>query len=433
MYRATKNENGTFSIFDVPIFGELAKGVRGNEDAVDRAWMEAAIAQARMREKEGYKYRLHILHHDPSNQPQPAGSFRLTRVRPITYEGRKMDALHADFLNVPEWVFQQIQRGELLYRSVEINNIKGTPEIDSVALLTTETPFFRLPVTDGETVKLENETEGALVGAVAFQVNGDARRVLFRAQETQEMAKLTLRLNDEGELVAVNDSGKEFRAARDGDPRQGEFTLHTPEGDFEAFMDKPEKDDDDDKESMSSLKAKLKKLMDENEKLKKKLMDKGEGKKDEDKMKNHAPTEDAVKMQARIDALEANAADRDAKDRTETRFKAAVAELDGWHVPDHCAENMRKFAALDDESVLDSYVAEFKATRAKDPVPLDDLLSGSTTEPDEVAKFKAQGPEAYEKAQALSVKFDALNAAGFFTASKMTREQFIELRMENKE
>lgn len=48
LYRAEKHADGTYTIFDVPIFGELPKGARGNDDAIDRDWMLSAAENARL-------------------------------------------------------------------------------------------------------------------------------------------------------------------------------------------------------------------------------------------------------------------------------------------------------------------------------------------------------------------------------------------------
>jgi hypothetical protein len=44
VYDATDNGDGTFTIHDVPICGELAAGSRGNIGAIGREWMESAVA-----------------------------------------------------------------------------------------------------------------------------------------------------------------------------------------------------------------------------------------------------------------------------------------------------------------------------------------------------------------------------------------------------
>lgn len=419
-YPAVRNDNGTFSIRNVPIFGELAEGERGNAKPIDRKWMQSAIDQAKLRQGEGYKYRLHILHHDSSTKPQPAGEFNLTKVRPLTYEGRRMDVLHADFLNVPEHVFDAIQRGELLYRSVEINNIKGVPEIDSVALLSTETPFFRLPVTDGETVTLEGDHQ--LAGTVAFQASGDKRAVLFRdTTEKQTMKTATLKVVD-GALELIDEGGAVFNLADSGEPSSGHFVCHTTDGAFSAKFEDEKKDESDE---VKKLKATI-------AKLRKQLEDKGGEKKDEEKM-SASLTADTVKMQARLDVLESQAAERNAKDKADQRFKNAMSDLKdaGWHVPDRCVNNIKKFAAIEGDA-LDSYIEEFKATRPKDPRSLSSYIDEESTVPDEVLKFKAHSPDDYERAAKLAAEYeDELVPAGF--GNEFTLAEFLDLRMKDKE
>lgn len=432
-FPAKKHPDGTYSIFGVPVFGELEKGARGNPVAFRRRWMLDAIKRFKQRDAEGYKYRLHVFHHGDSEKPQAAGTFKLTAIRKLNIGGEPMDVLHADFHGLNEDTFRRIQSGELLYRSVEILNVKGAPEIDSIALLSTETPFFRLPVTDGDTVTLEDDLAvpvGA-AGPVSFHSSGDAGVAVFKDQVSRgtPMPKMTLLIED-GALLGKLESGEVFKLAEGDEPRDGEFIVKTTTAEYAATFadDEPKNPKDETKkdEEIKRLKAEL-------AKLRKRLQD-GEKKDDEDedddddkdgKMAADAST--IARLQARIDVLEEQSEEREKADRTAKRADEAIAQLraEGWHVPGRCVENIKLYAAANDDALLDNYVEEFRATRPKDPRKFTGDTGGDTM-PDEVRKFVADGPDALEKAEKFSAEYDQLAHLG---AIRMTREEFIEARM----
>lgn len=144
-YTAAANPDGTFNVYDVPVFAEVPAGSRrGVKETIGTEWMLAAVERDKMRRGEGYRAPVHIGHHEPGVTPTRAGSFRLVRVGKTTYEGREVDCVFADFENLTPEAFAAIQRGELPYRSVEILNAADT-EINSIALLSSEVPHFRFP------------------------------------------------------------------------------------------------------------------------------------------------------------------------------------------------------------------------------------------------------------------------------------------------
>jgi len=144
-YRAAQAPDGTWTIFDVPVFAAHS------EERADRTlefggkWLSAALEQARVRESEGYVPPLHTKHHGEGCEVDAAGKFALRRVGPIQHGGETVQALFADLIGVRPEVYERIRRGELSYRSVEILDV-SKPEIDSLALLDDEVPFFRFPL-----------------------------------------------------------------------------------------------------------------------------------------------------------------------------------------------------------------------------------------------------------------------------------------------
>lgn len=145
-YKAIDNGDGTFDILDVCVFAEIPAGVKRNADPVGREWQEAALLQNKTRETGGHLPPVHIYHSDEvSAKPIYAGKMRLKAVRKTTYEGKDLWGTFADILGMPADVFEKVHKGFLPYRSVEIHNW-AKPEIDSLALMDTDVPFFRMPM-----------------------------------------------------------------------------------------------------------------------------------------------------------------------------------------------------------------------------------------------------------------------------------------------
>jgi hypothetical protein len=147
-YAWVDNLDGTYNILDVPILAELPAGTFPhpvNKDPVDRAWMERAIAKAKQREDEGHVGSVHVHHHGAGAEVVEAGRLLLDHVGRLTYDGQERDALFAHILRIPKATFDEIRAGKLPYRSIE-----GEPwdkcEVVSLAIMPTETPYFRLPM-----------------------------------------------------------------------------------------------------------------------------------------------------------------------------------------------------------------------------------------------------------------------------------------------
>jgi len=145
-YRAEQNSDGTWNVLDVPIFGEHVRMYEGEEPfVVDRQWLESAVKAAQDRwTQDGYLPPLHVRHHSSMQSAESAGHFMLKGLQRITYEGKPLTVVMADLLRIPSWIYEEIRDGRLPYRSVEI--LEDRPEIDSLALLDHEVPYFRFPL-----------------------------------------------------------------------------------------------------------------------------------------------------------------------------------------------------------------------------------------------------------------------------------------------
>lgn len=146
-YDAIDHQNGFFSIMNIEIFAEVPPGAKRNKERIGEDWMDKAIERNRLRRKEGFLPPVHIWHSDETAvKPTYAGKFVLTHRGTITYEGREIPALFANITDIPADVFKRIQQGTLPYRSVEVHDWDN-PEIDSLAIMDTDVPFFRMPMT----------------------------------------------------------------------------------------------------------------------------------------------------------------------------------------------------------------------------------------------------------------------------------------------
>ena len=199
-YRAIDHGDGTFDILDVPIFAEVESGEKHNERKINRAWQLAAWKKNEERSSEGHLPPVHVEHHEAGKDREFAGHFLIRDVRQIAYEGRQIWATFADLISVPASIFERIQRGELPYRSVEVHSWEN-PEIDSLALMASEVPYFRLPMLRvGEVVRAEADERlpADSAPALAFAASAEMSRILFRFRnEVKPMPDSTEKLADD--------------------------------------------------------------------------------------------------------------------------------------------------------------------------------------------------------------------------------------------
>lgn len=143
-YRATE-DGETLIVHDVPIFVECERG----ENVFDADWIREAVALAKKEAAGGYHPPLHIRHHEMATElndsVRPAGFFRITGAKSMTFKGEKKLAIFAD-LHVTHFdARHDIIANRLPYRSVEIFNV-DEPGIGSLALLDHEAPYLQLPM-----------------------------------------------------------------------------------------------------------------------------------------------------------------------------------------------------------------------------------------------------------------------------------------------
>ena len=157
----------------MPIFS-VHTDDRGEDSIVfDKKWLKRALSKGRLRHNEGYYPPLHIRHHGDSGV-EAAGKVRFTHMASHPHGGEQIPTIFADLIGVRPEVYAKIRRGDLSYRSVEILDI-DSPEIDSLALLDDEVPFFRYPL-----LRIGQERAKKKTPALAYRAQGRGGSILFR-------------------------------------------------------------------------------------------------------------------------------------------------------------------------------------------------------------------------------------------------------------
>lgn len=173
-YRATQNEDGTWTVHDVPIFPRCTRALEGfGEFDFDEGWLIDAVQNARRRHQFGYLAPLHIHHTSDPRGKVRAGFVLPKRVSTMTFSDGTLPVVFADYLQVPDAVFQEMQRGDLPYVSIETRDARKR-EISACALMPDGVPFAKFPLfTIGEAVPSETppryaEAKGCVGSAVSF-------------------------------------------------------------------------------------------------------------------------------------------------------------------------------------------------------------------------------------------------------------------------
>lgn len=142
-YRAEQAADGTWTIYDVPVF---AAHKREGMPRVTRVWLERAVAKAQADKASGYLAPLHVGHHNTGQPVSAAGKFLLTRVADFAFAGgAPRPTAFADFVGVSQGTYDEIKAGKLPYRSIEAADLR-VAEINSIALLDHDAPYFKFPL-----------------------------------------------------------------------------------------------------------------------------------------------------------------------------------------------------------------------------------------------------------------------------------------------
>lgn len=416
-YRFSRMADGTYTIYDVPIVGEIAKHERFNETPIDRKWLERAVAFHAVRMAEEYLPPSHVHHHgDGAGRTERAGRFIPRRLGRFTLGGVEGWHVFADLVAIPESIFNQIQSDELGYRSVELPPVHlwaTRQEILSLAFLPDEAPHFKYPL-----LTLGAEVAPELV--ITFSDEHETDTV--RGYRTTESTALVLMRNRfSGVNLMEGDEKKDEEKPKMMDEAAMEAMIVAVLKKHGVLKDEAEKGEDKEKakekgeEDMASTKA-------DN-------TDMAPAEQPAGAKTSKAFTAETVKLRARVEALESKESARGVEKTAAALVEAVIAEkLSDYKLSDKTRAFMLDVARTGDKEKLAAFADVYaeEAEREK-PETLSDYERGAgrraKMDSPEVAKFSARGPEQLAAARAASAQYDQLKERGYDI--RASRESFI--------
>jgi len=458
--------DGYGTIMDVPIMAEVPPGERGNKKRVGRKWMEAAVKKAQIRwDDDGYKAPLHVSHHDMGGKTEAAGFIMPREVREMNYEGKKVWAIFAD-LEVKEEILDRIQKRELPYRSVEIFSWDKEPEINSLALLEDDVPFFRFPLLTlgneiGERKKFK--TRKPLVAArysktgsaILFSFTGGMMKEMREeedvapeeeAEEVKEDTERQVEKEDEEE-IQLEEESESFESKVLGlldrlanhvglyDEEETEETelVEEEEANVAAHDAVPPVEQTEEIEEKEDKEEKVE-LEESREEADVDEYRKGEKEGERKEKKELQEGSSLAKLSGKVAALEAAMAASSRKEDLEKLVDEGFKSLEGLTADDSLKGKILKLAenSKDPKEAVSTFVESFRASvPMTPPATLEEYEAGmSVHDSPAVLKFAQDGPEALEKARAASRQYDELNERGVIHS---TREVFIDTTLETNQ
>jgi hypothetical protein len=387
-YTAIQQDNGNWSIKDIPIFIEHTYE---DGEVFDSKWMREALAKSQQRlEQDGYRAPLHANHHRPGEKVERIGEFIPTRIAPMTYEGKEVNAIYADFVNITPENYERIKRGEFPYRSVEIPPKRA--EIVSLALLSDKVPYFRFSNLEiGKEIKNEMALmfsgESAENPEIIFNFKGVGMADAKKGKLPKDDEKVSVRM-DEG---------------ADG-----------------------KKKDEEKKEEGKQMQAEGGDKMDMVIEMLKQLLAAVAGKAGETPAEETqgelAPVQMSAKLEGIITAQENRIKLLEKKHEVNGRLEAARNQLKGYMFDD---ATLVKYS--DNEAALTAFVAAVKQYGAKDnPMFFAGVPAAKRKdEPKEVACYEAEGAEKLAKARKFNRMYEELILANPSFGQTVNRESFI--------
>lgn len=407
----SKGREGYSTIYDVPIMAEVDPGERGNKEKITRKWMEAAVLKAQLRWKnDGYKAPLHVAHHDAGGTTEAAGFVMPREVREMDYEGKKIWAVFAD-LEVKDEILGRIEKRELPYRSVEIFSWDKDPEINSLALLGDDVPFFRFPLlTLGrETSEAQKFKTKKPVVAARYSEAGSA--ILFSFKGGIMPKKLQEDLPEEEKIVEDD--------TEEAVEKQDEEEVQLQEVDPLAEIT----------DLLRAIAAAVG------------IEPAGEDVVVEEEAVEEAqpPVEEfkggsaIAKLSGKVAALESQMAKTKRKAQLVNLVDVGYAKLEGLAADENLKTQIFSIAenSRDPKKAIDTFVESFKnSVPMTPPATFEEYQAGlGQHEKPEVMRFGEQGPEVLAKAREASKQYDELESRGVIHSS---REAFIQTSMETE-
>jgi len=435
-YSFQKNDDGSYTIFDVPIMAEVPKGQKGAPRRIGPKWMRLAVRRAEKRWKEdGYKAPLHVDHHGGRKTTEAAGFIFPKKVKKMAYQSKPVWAIFAD-LEVREEAFEGVRKNHFPYRSVEIFSWED-PEVNSLALLSDEVPYFRFDILrlgdEKKPVKKFRNREPVVAcrefangSAILFSFGGGQMATEERYDERQEQ--------DSTPAFASEDfESREERAEVD----RYEYEEGKEEGEEEEMCeDKPE-----DKlglgTHLEAISAMLSKIAAKLEVDSDEDVDEVEEEEDieetEESEKIVAPVEQSATMAAlsgKIAALEARERKRATQEKNSSLVENAMVELAEWHPDESTRANMETLISTSTKprETIKAFVSSYKTSVPKYPAATMEEFEASfgIADPPEVLKYANEGADALSMAREASTQYDELEKRGLVTAS---RESFVSTQL----
>ena len=407
-FTAKQNGDGTWNVENLAIFAQHKVKFGDEEKEVGKDWLFAAKAKEDSRvANDDYLPPLHI-HHHGVRETTRAGFFRSKAVAQAKYQGKLLWMTFADLVRIPSAVYRKIKAGELPYRSVEIHSL-DEPEINSLALLDDEVPFFRLSLL---TIGKEIPVEGLEVGKTIRAMNAESAPLLaYRAlgNGSNVLMNLDSKLLRRQDMVNPEDEEKKKR--EEEEKKKGE-NLADDQGELAK--------------GLASIIAMLQSMMQRlaggeteetpedggapapAENLSAKPPKKGsESSKGKDYAADLSKLPEAArapmaKMMGRVDALEH-------KSEVETAVFTATKELVTYGLDqEKTGKTLFSIAIKAGIPAMQSYAQAVRDHGTKDPAPdVDGSGDLGADLPKEMQVFANQGQEVLEEALKYSKEFDA--------------------------
>ncbi len=410
-YRAEQAADGTWRIFDVPVFAELPKGVKGAPRDIRGDELRECVRVALQKsEREAFLAPLHIYHQEQPTPSEPAGFFLPRRVASYMLDGEIVDTIFADLVGVPDGVFREIDRARFPYRSVEIRSWEPL-EFGGLALLDSQDPYFRFPlltIGDRQPLAAGSVQQFARGPLRAFAPVGAGAVALFRFSDKEASMADEPKKDDPKEKKDGEKSfdGGELKGAVDTITKAAEALsglipalqkLVQPAGagggeaaPAEGPAQMAEDDDDDRKKAQCravdpEVRAEL------------------------------AATKDRVKK-----------LERDREVETFVAGAKKALEAKGFEVSEDTEKDLVDSYRVG-KAEGDRFVATYARIAQKDPAKnlADAVGAAGRADPAEVAKFAAEGPEPLAAARKYSALYDQAVTRGFVNPKERSREAFI--------
>lgn len=404
-YTATQNSDQTWNVLDVPVFGPLPAGARKNKEPIDAAWMRKAVAKSKLRAEENYFGPLHVRHTGDAAPKLPAGKFLLTRVGKFQYEGEKIAAIFADYRGMPDGEYQRLKRGELHFRSVEVFDW-DVPEINEIALLETDTPYFRFGW-DGIDREFPNVGDAKAFApvrvedsaAVAFAAVGAGGVALFAFEPKEKDS-------EDGDSKKSDDSDDEKKKDK------GDEESECPGIDGKHCAGCPASKEDDDEDSKEKQRPPVDKKDD-------KKPEGAEMKANTDaiaalRLANETLQAEKGDLVARLSMLEAKDKERTAKSGADALVASARADLAEFNFSADVEAHVRFLAGSEKgEEKVKAFVAMFQAHALKDPPSSMDRAVGRKGVESLPAEFAAYPANQLDLVRECLSEFNAYSGKSF--------------------